>query len=212
MSHRVFIAYALIAGLLLTGCMGTGKVINLDIKPLPTSSRDKKAPPDESLLIVVDPFKDVREDTTKIGLRTHFWGGITKFNAWNGEIGDGMANLTLAYLKQDGWNAHRGGASGTAANPNPDVNLTGQILTWKTRAKSGFGFTQIDVELKVLFEVANAKDGSTVRMVLGTNGTDTVVFFDPQDVQKLTSQAAKQLFQQFFRDLTVKDGTFRLKT
>ena len=95
MSHRVFFAYALIAGLLLSGCMGTGEVINLEINPLPTSSsRDKKAPRDESILIVVDAFKDVRKDKKKIGLRTHFWGGITNFNAWKGEIGDGMANLT----------------------------------------------------------------------------------------------------------------------
>jgi len=193
--------------------MGTGEVINLEINPLPTSSsRDKKAPRDESILIVVDAFKDVRKDKKKIGLRTHFWGGITNFNAWNGEIGDGMANLTLAYLKQDRWNATRSNANGTSAQHTPDVNLTGQVLTWNTLAKSGFGFTQIDVELKVLFEVANAKDGSTVRIVLGTNGTDTVVFFDPEDVQKLTSQVAKQLFEQLFRDLTVKDGTFRLSS
>jgi len=211
-SLRLLFAYALIVGLLLPGCMGTGEVINLDVQPLPTSSPEHTDPMNESLVIAVDTFKDGRPDTKRVGVRTHLWGGITNFNAWNGEIGDGMANLAVAYLKQYRWNASRSGGSGSSTTNSPDATLLGKVLTWDSRAKSGFGFTEIDVTLKVLFEVTNARDGSTVRMVLGSNGSDTVVFFDSEEVQKLTNQVARQLFEQLFRDLTVKDGMFRLSS
>ena len=212
MAIRIFLTYAILFGLLLSGCQGTGEVINLTPKPLTVSSKQKKGLPDKSLSIGVETFKDAREQKKRIGIRTHFWGGITNFNAWNGEIGDGMAKLAVAYLKQDKWNVKRLKSGAGPNSTKPDVTLTGQVLTLKTRAKSGFGFTQIDVNLKVLFEVENAKDGSTVRLVLGSNGTDSVVFFDPRDVEMLTSQVAKELYLQLFRDLTVKNGGLRLRS
>lgn len=212
MSLRLLFVYALIVGLLLPGCMGTGEVINFDVEPLSTTPPEHTDPMKESLVIAVDTFTDGRPDTKRIGVRTHIWGGITNFNAWNGEIGDGMANLALAYLKQHRWNASRSGGSGSSASNSPDATLSGKVLTWNSRAKSGFGFTAIDVTLKVLFEVTNARDGSTVRMVLGSNGSDTAVFFNSEDVRKLTNQVAKQLFEQVFRDLRVKDGMFHLSS
>ncbi|UCE62991.1 MAG: hypothetical protein JSU59_08935, partial [Nitrospirota bacterium] len=202
MSLRLLFAYALIVGLLLPGCMGTGEVINLEVQPLRTPAVEHTDPMNEALVIAVDTFKDGRPDTKRVGVRTHFWGGITNFNAWNGEIGEGMANLSVAYLKQHNWNASRLG--GSSASSSPDATLSGKVLTWDSRAKSGFGFTEIDVTMKVLFEVTNEKDGSTVRMVLGSNGSDTVVFFNSEDVRTLTNQVAKQLFEQLFRDLKVK--------
>jgi hypothetical protein len=62
------------------------------------------------------------------------------------------------------------------------------------------------------FEAKNTVDGSTVRMVLGANGTDTVATFDPKDVEQLTNLVAKDLFNQLFQDLTVKNKTFQLKS
>jgi hypothetical protein len=63
----------------------------------------------------------------------------------------------------------------------------------------------------VAFEAKNGVDGSTVRMVLGANGSDTVATFDPKDVERLTNLVAKDLFNQLFQDLTVKNKAFRLK-
>ncbi len=212
MSLRPLFAYALLVGLLLPGCMGTGETISFDVHPLSTTPSEHMDPMNESLVIAVGTFTDARPDTERIGIRTHFWGGITSFNAWNGKIGDGMADLAVAYLKQYKWNASRSSGKGSSASASSDATLTGKVLTWDSRAKSGFGFTSIDVTMKVLFEVTNQKDGSTVRMVLGSNGSETVVFFDSDDVRKLTNIVAKQLFEQLFRDLTVKDGKFRLSS
>ena len=93
-----------------------------------------------------------------------------------------------------------------------DVMLLGQVLTFNANAKSRFGSTKIDVQLQVGFEAKNVADESTVRMVLGSSGTETVMFFSPEDVQVLSSHVLKDLFDQLFKDLTVQDRTIRLRS
>lgn len=201
-----------IASLGIGGCQGAGQTVNFNPHAFPSTM---KAPTNhhEDLTILVEPFQDKRAQKSRIGSRTHFWGGATHFNAWNGNLGEGMADLALEYLQQEKWQAYRAKTSETAEGSAPaDVTLTGDILVLETNAKSGFGFTDIEVKMRVAFEAKNAADGSTVRMVLGANGTDSVVTFNPKDVEELTNHVAKDLFTQLFQDLTVKDRAFHLKS
>lgn len=201
-----------IVSLGVAGCQGKGQTVNFNPHAFPSSM---KATPNhhEDLTIVVEPFQDKRAQKTRLGSRTHFWGGATHFNAWNGNLGEGMADLALEYLQQEKWQASRAtGAEPPAGSAPADVILTGDILVMEANAKTGFGFTDIEVKIRVAFEAKNAVDGSTVRMVLGANGTDSVVTFDPKDVEVLTNHVAKDLFNQLFLDLTVKDRAFQLKS
>ncbi|MGB0908794.1 MAG: hypothetical protein ACPGYT_00385 [Nitrospirales bacterium] len=191
----------------LSGCQGKGEMVNFDLQAMPGSPKVVEAYHDDTLRIAVASFKDSRGTQDKIGQRTHFWGGTTNFNAWNGEIGQGMTNLAVDYLTQRKWQTALESGENLA-----DVTLSGQVLKLEAKAKSGFGFTDIDVAMQVRFEAKNTNDGSTVRTVLGSNGTDTVVFFDPTDVETLTNDVAKELFDQLFRDLTVKDRAFHLRS
>lgn len=212
MISRAFFKCFIVMIIFLGGCQGTGKVVNFDLKAISSHSKQDEAFHDDSLVIAVDTFKDARQERSRIGSRTHLWGGVTHFNVWNGKIGEGMANLGLDYLKQRQWNAIRTATGDSSKQNSPDVTLSGQVLSFDAHAKSGFGFTKMDVTLKVKFEATNAVDGTTVRMILGSNGTDTVFFFDPEDMHELTNQVVKELFDQLFRDLTVKNRAFRLKT
>ncbi|MDT3776324.1 hypothetical protein PJI16_01965 [Nitrospira sp. MA-1] len=201
-----------IASLGVVGCGGSGQTVNFDPHALPSTTK-VTTNPHEDLTILVEPFQDKRPQKTRLGSRTHFWGGATHFNAWNGDLGEGMADLALEYLQQEKWQASRATTSETEAESAPaDVTLTGDILVLETNAKSGFGFTDIEVKMRVAFEAKNAADGSTVRMVLGANGTNSVVTFNPKDVEELTNHVAKDLFNQLFQDLTVKDRVFHLKS
>jgi hypothetical protein len=65
--------------------------------------------------------------------------------------------------------------------------------------------------MKVRFEAKNKTDGSTVRMVLGANGSDSVAFFEPKDVERLINLVAKDLYQQLFQDLIVKNKAFQIR-
>jgi len=182
-------------------------MVNFDLHPMPSNSAPGEAFHDDTLRIAVSPFQDHRQEQSRIGKRTHFWGGTTQFNAWNGQIGEGMADLAVAYLQQRKWHTTRETEENLA-----DVILSGQVLKLNAQAKSGFGFTSFQVWMEVRFEAKNMSDGSTVRTILGANGSDTVLLFSPEDVETLTSDVAKELFDQLFRDLTVKDRAFHLRS
>ncbi len=192
-----------------TGCQGAGHTVNFEPRALVVHSQSQKATSSEGLAITVEPFQDTRPQQTRLGSRTHLWGGVTHFNAWNGNIGEGMANLAISYLQQQHWKAS---LASEKDNPLPsDVTLMGSVLSLNANAKSGFGFTDIAVDMRVRFEAKNAIDGSTVRMVLGANGSDTVAFFDPKDVERLINLVAKDLYKQLFHDLGVKNKAFHLQ-
>jgi len=199
-----------VASLGLLGCQGTGQTVNFDPHASPSLMK-AEASHDEGLTILVDPFRDQRPQKIRIGSRPHFWGGVTHFNVWNGNVSEGMANLAVEYLKKRKWQAARATTSETGTEASPaDVILTGDILSFEANAKTGFLFTDIDVQIRVGFEAKNTVDGSTVRMVLGAKGNDTVTIFDSKDVEELTNAVAKDLFNQLFQDLTVKDRAFHL--
>ncbi len=200
-----------IVSLGVAGCQGTGQTVDFNPHAFPSTMKGT-INHNEDLTILVEPFQDKRSQKTRLGSRTHFWGGATHFNVWNGNVGEGMADLAVEYLQQEKWQASRATTSELPEGSAPaDVTLTGDILVMESNAKSGFGFTDIEVKIRVAFEAKNAVDGSTVRMVLGANGTDSVMMFDPKDVEELTNHVAKDLFTQLFQDLTVKDRAFQLK-
>ena len=200
----------LVGILLFSGCQGTGNTVNFDPRAISTPNRATSVH-HEDLSILVEPFQDARPQQQRLGARTHLWGGVTNFSAWNGNISEGMANLAIDYLQQQHWQASRATADQTGEASPTDVILTGTVLSLNANAKSGFGFTAITVDMRVRFEAKNKVDGSTIRIILGANGSDTVAMFDPKDVDRLMNLVAKDLYHQLFQDLTVKDKAFHLQ-
>jgi len=197
--------WCLVAMLLLSGCQGTGATVNFDPHALSAPPNRAGSVHSDDLIILVEPFQDARPQPHRLGSRTHLWGGVTNFNAWNGNISEGMTDLAIDYLKQRNWQTSRATADQKGEAPSADVTLTGTVLSLNANAKSGVGFTEIVVDMKVRFEAKKTIDGRTVRMVLGANGSDTVAFFDPKDVDRLINLVAKDLYNQLFQDLAVKN-------
>ena len=193
------------------GCQGTGYTVNFDPHALGSASPTQNSS-QQNLKILVQPFQDSRQEQQRIGSRTHLWGGATHFNAWDGNVGEGMADLAVEYLNQQQWEAYREPQDINAVSGSPDVILRGEVLSLETVAKSGFGFTRLDVGIRVRFEAKNTIDSSRVNMVLGANGTETVTFFNEKDVEQLTNLVGQDLFHQLFRDLTVKNKALHLKS
>ena len=200
-----------ISSVLLASCQGTGNTVNFEPRALVSPHSNAATVQNDDVTILVNPFEDARPLQQRLGARTHLWGGVTHFNAWNGQISEGMADLAIKYLQQRQWQASRGASDPKSENAAHDVTLSGTILSLNANAKSGFGFTDISVDMKVRFEAKNAVDGSTVRMVLGANGSDTVATFAPKDVERLLNLVAEDLYQQLFQDLGVKNKAFQLK-
>ena len=210
-STCVRLLLSLMSSMLLASCQGTGNTVNFEPRALVAPHANSATVENEDLTILVKPFEDARPQQQRLGTRTHLWGGVTHFNAWNGQISEGMADLAIKYLQQRQWQASRGASDPKSENAAHDVTLSGTILSLNANAKSGFGFTDISVDMKVRFEAKNAVDGSTVRMVLGANGSDRVATFAPKDVEQLLNLVAKDLYQQLFQDLGVKNKAFHLK-
>lgn len=198
--------WCLASTLVLSGCQGSGQTVNFEPRALASQPTRVAAVHENDLTIVVEPFEDARPQQHRLGSRTHMWGGVTHFTAWNGQISEGMADLAIEYLQERQWRASK-----STAETNSDVILKGTILSLNTNAKSRPGATDITVDMKVRFEAKNKVDGSTVRMVLGANGSDSVAFFAPKDAERLINLVAKDLYQQLFQDLTVKNKAFQIR-
>ncbi len=209
-STYVRLLLCFVGALIMSGCQGSGHIINFDPRALASTSNTAGTQDDSDLTILVHPFLDARPKQDRLGSRTHLWGGATHFSAWNGNISEGMANLAIEYLQDQHWRASKSSTDESTASSS-DVILTGTVLSLNANAKSGFGFTDIAVEMKVRFEAKNMVDGSSVRMVLGANGSDTVAIFAPKDVDRLINLVAKDLYQQLFQDLIVKDKAFHIR-
>lgn len=203
---------SIVGSLLLVGCQGSGHTINLEPHALPSHSSHTTSVHEDDLTILVEPFQDARPQHDRLGTRTHLWGGVTHFNAWNGNISEGMADLAIEYMQQQQWRASRGSTGQVTTSPPSDVIISGTVLSMQANAKSGFGFTNITVDMRVRFEAKNTVDDSTVRMVLGANGSDSVAVFDPKDVERLINLVAKDLYKQLFQDLSVHNKAFHLKS
>lgn len=212
LSKDVRLFWSIVSLLVLTNCQGTGQTVNFDPHALSSPSLRAAGINEDSLTIVVEPFQDARPHQKWLGSRTHLWGGVTHFTAWNGNISEGMATLAIEYLQQRQWRASRRADNPPHAIPASDVTLTGTILSLNANAKSGFGFTNITVDMRVRFEAENKADGSKIRMVLGATGSDTVAVFSPHDIEQLLNVVAEDLYNQLFQDLTVKNKAFHLQS
>ncbi|HEX2056292.1 MAG TPA: hypothetical protein VHF07_07350 [Nitrospiraceae bacterium] len=194
---------------LIAGCAGSGKTVALDVVP--------KLPPAQSLAsdpvkIVIEPFEDRRADTSKLGHRTHLGGGVTYFNVAGGKVGDTAAEVMAETLRQKGWQRRGWDArvvqSGVSVS-GADIIVTGEVLELAANAKSRFFSTVITTECKMTIKASNLKDGSvTTRNVEGAL-TQTVFWFENDDVRKIVSLVLKDGFDRFVNDTKIEDGTIK---
>ncbi len=191
------------------GCAGSGQTVPLDVVP--------KLPPAQALApepvkIVIEPFEDRRADTGKLGYRTHLGGGVTYFNVTGGKVGDTAAETMAETLRQQGWQRRGWDArvvqSGVAVS-GADILVTGEVLELAANAKSRFFSTVITTECKMVIRASNLKDGSvTTRNVEGAL-TQTVFWFEHDDVKKLVGLVLKDGFDRFVNDTKIEDGAIK---
>jgi hypothetical protein len=195
--------------LILAGCAGSGQTVALDVVP--------KLPPAQSVSsdpvkIVIEPFEDRRADPTRLGLRTHLGGGVTYFNVTGGKAGETVAEALAETLRQRGWQGRGWDArvvqSGVAVS-GADIIITGQLLDLATNAKSRFFSTVITAESKMVIKAFNPKDdSSTTRHVEGAL-TQTVFWFEHDDVRKLVGLALKDGIERFIYDTKIDGGMLK---
>lgn len=212
MASRVIAGLILVAGLSTTaGCGGTGTTVYID--PVTKDTPPQYTEP-ELIRVVIEPFEDLRMDKTRLGMRTHLWGGVTYFNVAGERLGDVIANAFGDRLRTRGWKDRswnvRVASTASAENQNDaDIVISGQILDFSANAKSRPFSTAVTASSKLIIVSKNAIDRSTTTRGIEGAQNDTVVWFSEEDVQKLLAATLKDGFDRFLADTMIDQRAVR---
>lgn len=210
--RRLGFGMVLAASLLMgAGCGGTGKTFNLNLHQQQAPARFMEPEP---VRIVVESFEDRRLELSRLGLRTHLWGGVTYFNVAGERLGDVIAQVLADRLKARGWKERpwtvRVASGGTVTNLNDaDIVISGQVLDFSANAKSRIFSTVMTTSSKLVIVARNLGDqSSTTRSVEGAQ-RDTVVWFSEDDVQQLLAATLKDDIDRYIADTKIEHQALR---
>jgi hypothetical protein len=210
---RLSVGIVLVASLLMgAGCGGTGKTVYLDVQPKQAAAQYMEPEP---VRIVIESFEDRRLEKSRLGLRSHLWGGVTYFNVAGERPGDVIAQALADRLKTRGWKDRawtvRVASSGVVKNPNDaDIVISGQLLDFSANAKSRLFSTVVNTSSKIVFIARNLGDQSvTIRTIEGAE-RDTVVWFSQDDVQQLLAETLKDDIDRYLADTMIEQKALRL--
>jgi hypothetical protein len=209
---RLGVGIVFAASLLMgTGCGGTGKTVYLDLQQKQMAAQYLEPEP---VRIVIETFEDRRLEKSRLGLRTHLWGGVTYFNVAGERPGDVIAHALADRLKARGWKDRpwtvRVASSGAATDLNDaDIVISGQVLDFSANAKSRLFSTVVNTSSKLVITARNLGDQSTT--IRGVEGAqrDTVVWFSEDDVQLLLAATLKDGIDRFLDDTTIEQKALR---
>jgi hypothetical protein len=193
------------------GCGGTGKTYYLNLQQKQTAAQFMEP---ETVRIVIEPFEDRRLERSRLGLRTHLWGGVTYFNVTGEQTGDTIAQVLADRLKTRGWKDRpwtvRVASSGAVTNLNDtDIVISGQVLDFSANAKSRPFSTVVTTSSKLVIIARNISDKSlTTRNVEGAQ-RETVVWFSEADVQKLLAETLKDDIDRYLAETTIEHKGLR---
>ena len=213
---RLGVGIALTASLLMgTGCGGTGKTFFLDLQQKQAAAQyAAQYMEPEPVRIVIEPFEDRRLEKSRLGLRTHLWGGVTYFNVAGERPGDVITQALADRLKTRGWKDRawsvRVASSGAVTNLNDaDIVISGQLLDFSANAKSRLFSTVVNTSSKIVITARNLGDQSTTTRSVEGAQRDTVFWFSEDDVQQLLAATLKDDIDRYLVDTMVEHKALR---
>ena len=193
------------------GCGGRGKTFYLDLQQKQTAVQYLEPEP---VRIVIETFEDRRLERSRLGLRTHLWGGVTYFNVVGGRPGDVIAQALADRLKTRGWKDRawtvRVTSSGAVTDSNDaDIVISGQLLDFSANAKSRLFSTVVTTSSKLVVAARNIVDqSSTTRSIEGAQ-RETLFWFSEDDVQQLLAATLKDDIDRYLAETTIEHKALR---
>lgn len=193
-----------------TGCAGRGEVITVDIPSKPGSAVALK-PQSGGLRVAVEPFEDSRPQKSRLGVRSHLWGGESYFDVPDHSSSEAATQALVQFLnsKGKGWSAYvvRQGQGSKGA----DLTISGHVLALSVDAKSRVGSTKLMTTSKIVIRALNQADGSLIRMTLNGTGSDSVFWFAPGDAQQLANDVLNDSFDRLLQSSRIEGNVLRLR-
>ena len=200
--------------LLLAGCIGRGEVATLDVHAVRPPGR--LGVDQHDVNVIVTSFEDTRPERCRLGIRTHFWGGQSFFKMEGSKPGDVVPKAMVDYLRAKGWRAEAVKAEPTFVKqggvpPEKDVVITGRVLDFVVDVEGKFLRTDITAKTRIAVQAVNAADGSQTRLTLRGTGTHRVLWFSPEDAERLINDVLTETVEKFLRETSLEDRAVRLK-
>ena len=196
--------------IVLVGCAGKGEVIPMHVQAS-DSAASAKAKEVSGPSVAVTVFEDSRAEKTRLGTRTHLWGGESYFNVPGGKAGEVAAQAVADYLKSKGWRAELVKPGGSVTESSADIMLSGKLLALSVDAKGKYFKTELSTKTKIVIQALNRADGSKVSTTLRGEGTEEVFWFDPEDAQGLMNEVFTASLEKLLADTKVENNLLRLK-
>jgi len=206
--HYGLIVAVLFSAGVVAGCGGTGRTFYMDLQQkVPTAQYVEPEP----VKILVEPFDDRRLEKTRLGMRTHLWGGVTYFQVAGERPGEVVAQALADRLKTRGWRDRSWNVRMAPAGPTTDADIiiSGQIFEFTAGAKSRVFSTVLSTSLKLVITARNVGDRtSTMRSVEGAQH-NTVIWFSDDDIQTLTAATLQDDIERYIVDTAIEQRALR---
>lgn len=206
--HYGLIVAVLFSAGVVAGCGGTGRTFYMDLQQkVPTAQYVEPEP----VKILVEPFDDRRLEKTRLGMRTHLWGGVTYFQVAGERPGEVVAQALADRLKTRGWRDRSWNVRMARAGPTTDADIiiSGQIFEFTAGAKSRVFSTVLSTSLKLVITARNVGDRtSTMRSVEGAQH-NTVIWFSDDDIQTLTAATLQDGIERYIVDTAIEQRALR---
>ena len=190
------------------GCAGKGELRYLDLHTKQPAAQFAEMEP---VKIVIEPFEDRRLEKTRVGMRSHLWGGVTYFNVAGERPGDVIAQALADRLKTRGWRERAWNVRVASAGSvtDADIVISGQVLEFSANAKSRVFSTALSTNSRLAIQARNLGDKSATMRSVENAQTRTVFWFDEDDVQELLASTLKDGIDRVIADTMIEQKGLR---
>ncbi len=199
---------AIMMATMLAGCRGTGEVRYLDLREKPPMVQVTDIEP---VKIAIEPFDDRRADKSRVGTRTHLWGGTTQFDVLGDRPAGAITQRLADRLRTRGWRDRvwnvRVAPAGSAADA--DIIISGQVQDFSTTVKSRVFSTVIDTTSRFTIQARNLADRSTTIRTIEGGRSRTVFWFNEDDVREQLAATLKDGLDRLIADTTIESKALR---
>ncbi len=183
-------------------CAESGEIVQIRLNDVMYSNMEDAG---KNLSVSVATFEDNRPPSKHLGSHKCQLAGDAYFQLKDQNLGQGMSDAFVDFLKKSAFQV------APPSDEAVDIGITGKITRFTAKATRDFFSTTAQIDIILEFTIENKADDSTIHMIIRAGGTNDVVFFNPEDMEKFVNEIIQISFEKFLKRTEVKGKTLRQK-